>query len=482
MSTSTTSTTSTALGTGLAPDPALPHRDALLDPEAAGRRLRALLCGSATAPAPVAGAARGPATTRRVRYGPGRSLRVVQALLCAGPGLEGLVISTRGVPADRWEQVAEAAGAARSVDGVADGPTDGTSARAATPRDPVTGLPAVVTDRATSSVSWVFPHDRRLATLPDVWLRRGATRTVLGPRWTRTRLMALSPEKSATLRCLDGDGGTLAYVKVYADATAARDAADRADLATLAGRPHDRLAPAVLALVPEACALVLAPIDGRPVADLPAAALPDALAGLGATLARLHAQPAGRLPPLARFTPTGIAAAAADATVGRPDLADAVAGICAALAAVDPHDPAAPPLLVPVHGDPSLGNALATPSGIVLVDFDEAAAGHPAADLAAVLAGLRRRCLLGALAADHADVLAARFLAAYAAHAGSPDDGALRWHVAAALLVQGAARAVRRVQPAGLARMPALLDDALGLATGHLDLARSPTGDPWRTP
>src|SRR3712207_7928312 len=46
-----------------------------------------------------------------------------------------------------------------------------------------------------------------------------------------------------------------------------------------------------------------------------------------------------------------------------------------------------------VHGDPSLHNALVSPAGVVLVDFDEAAAGHPAADLGGVLAGLRCACV-----------------------------------------------------------------------------------------
>jgi hypothetical protein len=39
----------------------------------------------------------------------------------------------------------------------------------------------------------------------------------------------------------------------------------------------------------------------------------------------------------------------------------------------------------------------------------------------------------------------------------------LRWHTAAALLVERAARAVHRVLPRTLARLPALLQEADGL-------------------
>jgi hypothetical protein len=39
----------------------------------------------------------------------------------------------------------------------------------------------------------------------------------------------------------------------------------------------------------------------------------------------------------------------------------------------------------------------------------------------------------------------------------------LRWHVAAALLSERALRAVNRIRPDGLALLPALLDEALGV-------------------
>lgn len=454
----------------LAADGVLPHRDALLDPDAAALRLHALL-------GPLLGpdAPRGPVTTHRVRYQPGRSLRVAQVLGGGAPGLPGpagLVVSTRGVAPERWERVADAAGARAT--------RDGPPGRSTSWSGPGRWSGAVVADAATSSVSWVFPRDRRLATLPEVWARSGPVRRVVGERWAATRLMALSPEKAATLRCLDDDGGTLAYAKVHAEAAAARDAAGRADLATLAGRPGDHLAPAVLAVVPQACTVVLAPVPGRSLADLGPDELADALAGLGTTLARLHGLPAGTLPPLTRYDAPSLAAAAQAVAAGRPDLAAAAADLAARLAATDPRGPA--DAAVPVHGDPSPSNALLTATGVVLVDFDEAAAGHPAADLAGVLAGLRRGCLLGAVDAAHADGLAARFTGAYGALAGPPDPAALRWHVAAAMLVQGAARAVRRVQPAALARCAALLDDGLALAAGRLDLAHAPTGEPGRTP
>jgi Ser/Thr protein kinase RdoA (MazF antagonist) len=135
-----------------------------------------------------------------------------------------------------------------------------------------------------------------------------------------------------------------------------------------------------------------------------------------------------------------------------------------------------------VHGDAQLPNALLTEAGVVLVDLDEAGAGHPAVDVAGVLAALRRAVLLGSLDPERETVLAGRFSAAYADVAGAPDEAGLRWHTAAALLVGGAARAVRRVQAPTLQRLDVLLDHAVALAQGRAPLPGRATLDLRRTP
>ena len=94
-----------------------------------------------------------------------------------------------------------------------------------------------------------------------------------------------------------------------------------------------------------------------------------------------------------------------------------------------------------------------------LLDLDQCARGHPAADVGSLLAALRHRRLVGALTPAQQDELESAFLAGYAEHA-EVDPAALRWHTAAALLVERAERAVHRVLPTSLARLPALLLEA----------------------
>ena len=107
--------------------------------------------------------------------------------------------------------------------------------------------------------------------------------------------------------------------------------------------------------------------------------------------------------------------------------------------------------------------------------------GHPAATVAGGLAGPRGARLLGTLPADAEQALARCFLAGYASVAEVPDEEALRWHTAAALLVQGAARAVRRVQLPALARLGVVLEQAAAVAYGRDDVPGASTSNTWRT-
>jgi aminoglycoside phosphotransferase len=444
--------TLSALDAALAADPGLPHRDLLLDPDASAHRLRAL-------------AARGAADVRvrtlRVRYQPGHSLRVTQSVSPSGTsaapdgsGAPVAVVSTRGVPADSFHRLAGSSGASTR------------------PGSRVTA------DAATSSVSWLFPQDRRLTALPSVWGRTGAVRHALGPAWTVTELAALAPEKAATLRCraeagtgtgtgtgmgtgtATGTGRVLAYAKVYATAEAAAGAADRVEraggLTAGPGSGAAGLVPTVLAVVPEQCTVLLSEVRGEPLSALPPDRLGPALEAMATTLARLHAVDPGPLPPQRRFTPAALAAAAEAVAVARPELGALAHDVAADLAGTVPIGP-----VVLVHGDAHLPNALLGESGVGLIDLDEASSGHPAADVAGVLAGLRRARLTGTLTPRGEADLGARFVAAYAAVAGPLDPGALTWHVAAALLVEGAARGVRRLQPATLPLLVPLLTEAM---------------------
>jgi aminoglycoside phosphotransferase len=313
--------------TGLAPDPAVPRRDALLRPHTmAGILSRRLLGG-----VPVERC-----EPLHVKYRFGESLRV--AYRFAAGDSEHLV-SARTFPPGADEAAYRKA---------AERP--GPLARAP--------LPAVVHAPEVSAVLWVFPHDRRL-----VALRRLDDPAAL--HCARTRVVAYAPERSATAACLSETGEVLAYAKVH------RDAGVEARLTRHAARGDVRV-PRVLAADDDL--LLLQALPGRPVDDL---------AGLGAALAALHALPRPRVR-FERLDPSHLATAAAIVARAYPAAAHAAERLLARLV-LTAEDAEREPVCL--HGDANLGNALRLPDGgTALIDLEHLSSGPAAADLGQVLA------------------------------------------------------------------------------------------------
>jgi Ser/Thr protein kinase RdoA (MazF antagonist) len=219
-------------------------------------------------------------------------------------------------------------------------------------------------------------------------------------------------------------------------------------------------------------AMVLEPIAGRRLDTLTADELPDALRGLGAALAALHAAP----PPPRPFRRTGperLARAVAVISRGRPDAGGPAARALAALLERPQHASA-----VCLQGDANLRNAILTAApnratsgrsfgaaperatSVVLVDLEDSAAGPAAADLGQVLAGLLTARVRGAIDERTERVLGDALLAGYGER---PAWEALRWHTAAAVLARVALPAVNRVRPELLPRLRELLTAAEAL-------------------
>ncbi len=247
----------------LAPDPAVPQRDALLDE----RRMAALL-GPRLTGDPAARCER-----VNAKYRVGDSLRVAYRIEGGG----------------RSHTVACRTFAGRS---------GSVYRRAAAAATPAGGIPAVLHEPELETVFWTFPNDRRLDTLRLLDGPSEALDQLLGRRGVRARLVAYAPERSATARCASRDGRVLAYVKLHWDALdRERAAAERAYAAI--GPEHPRVrTPRVLAVSEPHRALVLEPLPGRRLDRLPPAGLAPALRALGAALASLHQRRAAAGPPL----------------------------------------------------------------------------------------------------------------------------------------------------------------------------------------
>jgi aminoglycoside phosphotransferase len=391
----------------LAPDPAVPHRDALLSPDVVARLfLPAASCDRIYA-----------------KYRVGESLRVVHRL----DGSHHVAARTfrAGQSAAAYERARE-----RSV--------------------PAGPLPAVLHARDLDAVFWAFPNDRRLDSLPLLTSGSRALAELLGRPCPAVRLVAYNAERSASARCLDESGRTVAYVKVLAG--------DGAELERRRLEAAGPLAPRVLGASAEYGALALEPLDGRRLDSLRGGELAGALEGLGRALATLHAACPVPEQPFTRLEPERLASAVAVIARARPDAGRAAALVLAHL--LSRIDDAGGPTVC-LHGDATVRNAIADGRRVALLDLEHAAAGPAAADLGNLLAGLAAERLLGRISAAEARAFEAALVAGYAAVAPPPGECSLRWHANASLLARVAQSAINRVRPQLLRRLGPLLESAI---------------------
>ena len=431
---------------GFAADPALPWRDALLDP--------------ATMPAHLSGrlGAAGPvdvrsATLVRAKYRIGESLRVVYRLVLSSGAV--CTVTARAFTDGASEGAARKAISSRSNHPVE--LPDGTV------------LHAVVHDADLDAVWWIFPNDRRMPGVgallaPDAELVELAAS---GGNWCSSEVVEYAPERSVTVRAAGADGSSVAYVKAYAPGTldvgvlamrydAVAAALDQADLAVAA--------PAPIGWSRERGLLVLEAMPGARWADVDVSspAAHAALGRLGAAIATMHAISTTaplpvikELPPFGRLRVGRVVHSAELVALARPDVADRAERLRDALASGPPEREER----VVLHGDCHPKNALLDGDRVVLVDLDQAGLGSPAADLGSLLARLHQDALVAPDGAGMHDVagLGALVLDGYASVRPVPSAASLRWHTVAAMVAERAVRAVNRVNGPALAGLDELL-------------------------
>jgi hypothetical protein len=409
----------------LAPDPALPQRNELLDVSTMRERLSSLLVGGT-------GSRIGSLAVARINYSAATTLRAVYRAEIDGV--------TRTIAARMFIDTAK---------------SDDVYRRSLRHSTPVAPLRGVARDASVSSVFWVFPNDRKIGSLeaaihPALSARAIHTRSAMS-----TRLVAYAPEKAATFVCEAADNRAFAYLKVTADDQALRDRHTYDGLrSTLDPRDTALRLPVPLAFSNRRRTLWLEAIDGRRVA----ASLGDEveiadLERLGAAVAVFHRLAAPGVPLFDRFSPPHLAGDAAMIRLVRPDVSEAVDALAAHLtgAAVADADVAC------LHGDLHPKNAIACGDRMALIDVESVARGPAAADLGSLLAGLVYRRETQRLSPDACRARTRAFLTGYATRRRLPSSASLAWHTAAALFRERAARAVKRVRPLGLQSMPALL-------------------------
>lgn len=408
----------------LALDPALPYRDVLLEPALVRRRLAWAL--GIDAPADV-----GEPALARVNYQVGRSLRAVYRADIDG---------------------AERTIAARMFAGAKSGEV---FRRSVPETKDVATIRGIAYDCEIGAVYWVFPNDRKIASLAAILDPSTAVPGIdTGPP-VRKRLVAYAPEKSATLACEDSGQVTIAYAKVAAAHQASRDYDTYTKLRAVLDPLNPWLClPKPLGYSNTHRTLWLEALPGRRMAESRGDDEIADLGQLGAAVAAFHGLAMPDAPRFDRFAPEHLATEASAMRGCRPDAADAIDHLAARLTATA----AAADGQACLHGDLHPKNAiLRADDRVALIDVEDTAIGATAADIASMLAALLYRRETKGLSAGECRARADAFLVGYRAHRDLPRRESLAWHTAAALFVERAARAVTRVRPLGLEHFPALL-------------------------
>jgi hypothetical protein len=431
---SATVSTSTRRGVpALAPDPAVPARDTLLDGRAMTARLSQLLGGDG--PVRISRYGRG-----RVKYRIGDSLRVVHELHVGG---RRLLVTGRSFRDGRSHEAFE---------------------RALSREQAAGPLRGVAHDPDLETVFWTFPNDRKLRDLARLADGSELLSELTGRRVSRTELAAYAPEKSATVACLDRASGLpVAYAKLYASQVEAEHAR----------RVHDVLfervgaldaglrLPSVLGYAPQERILVVEALPGRRIDTVRGADRLAAMRAFGTAIGALHGLGIPEeIPGFTRLEPQRQLAAGELIAAARPDVADAALRLAAGLATDPPAADGSPPVCL--HGDVHFKNGLLADERVSLIDLDQAGAGSPAADLGSAIAKLRYQSLLTG-DGRRVRLMEQALLDGYRSRRHLPGAAELRWHIAAALLSERALRAVNRVRLDGLALLPAIVDEALAV-------------------
>ena len=322
-------------------------------------------------------------------------------------------------------------------------------------RDPPGASPgSVLVDDSLDTVFWIFPEDRKLQGLAELTSPSPPRGRCSAAPWSRSELVAYTPEKAATARCEDASGRVVGFAKVQVGDEGRRSVdVLRAARRGIANDGPLRL-PDAVAYLPDRHMALFTPAPGRPLHQLPRDRWPEAMAALGAGLAVLHRQPVDGFAPFARLDPCRLDAAGEVLRQARPDLAPLVQSLVETLL-----------LSPPAQAHRCCCTATSTPRTCWCTTPGSASSTstRPGPDRPRPSsAACWRAC--GARAPgtrSRTTPLLRRPTRSSRRTAQAPGHRDLLWYAAAALLVERAARAVHRVDVRTLAVLEQVLVTAL---------------------
>jgi len=298
----------------------------------------------------------------------------------------------------------------------------------------------------------VFPDDRKIEHLSSLRDKPQTLSRVFADTWHHSEGVAYVPEKCATVRCVDREGHTIGYAKMYAAGEGQGVYTTYRELASVCPRVVTPVE-----YVESHRLLLLDVVPGTRIADLKPEKLIDGFAGLAQTLGSLHSAPIpSHLSRFQRHDIDRLRNCAHVVSTARPDVAEVARELVGDLLSTVP---AAEPLVC-LHGDVHPKNGIFLDGCVTLIDLDQSSVGSAASDLGSLLALLHYNRRIGLITRVEERELASAFLNAYARVQKLPSPRSLSWHTAAALLSERALRSVNRIRPDGLRQLSQLLDDA----------------------
>lgn len=329
-------------------------------------------------------------------------------------------------------------------------------------------------------VIWVFPHDRKLTSLPLLSSPSMLASDVLpelvrhhwGNQWrfseVEAELQHYLPEHSACVRValtlIHSETGAVQtpvmYGKTYYNDQGARTLAAMEQLWCCPARQQGRLAiPKPIVYQPRYRLLWQHAVAGRPLLALlkenPANS--QRMTEVAVNVATLHHTRIGISGHIGiealchRLHRTLVLVEMTKPELGRP-LTNLVRRLLRGSRKL------AKPKVALLHGDLHLKNVLAAPEKVSLIDLDNLILGDPYQDIASLTASLLNQALIGELDRATAQRAITLFLDRYFQQMPwSLDPAALRWHLSAALLNERLTRAISRLKAGRWDRLAEIL-------------------------
>jgi aminoglycoside phosphotransferase (APT) family kinase protein len=416
--------TATQTKTLLAPDAFVPQRDTLLDENAMRERLSKNICKHGAADLKSC-------EIKRVKYRVGANLRVLYEVSC---GELSLLVAARTFENNRGAEVCEES----LKNAVA-----------------ISSARPVFYDAELETVFWTFPNDRKLNNLKILQSVPGNLAEVSGQMWTTSRIVAYAPEKGATAECLNANGGTIAYAKVYAD-DAGRNVYRTYDaLGKITNGENNLRLPRALCYSEVHRTLILEAVEGVRIADLDSGSLGEGYRKLGAAISNLHNIPPPEfISEFTRLKPSRIQTALEIVKTACPDISIQAEKLAEKL--FNSFQFADEPTVC-LHGDVHPKNGIINAGRLTLIDLDQASSGAAACDISSFIASLFYKQCAGEISTEKRKEYTNAFLEGYEKNRRMPEEKSLRWHTATAIFNERVLRSINRVRREGLENLRELL-------------------------